>query len=322
MIAGEPLEKVPHNYHIHVALDSPFGYDLMYLPKAARIQSSQVSLNGRKYSSTLSANYGYARAVVAIFQTIYSCVTVYQARADQLTRYGYTAFGLTVTPYAVMSVVNMIGNLLTPDYPSLQVIGSDILDEACSRGGSHDGAIGRLQGDSFDCDRWTGFFERIDNSTRTYTMRFERSTGNMDEESLRAKVRIELKADNPCFPPQHQAVQKKFQIPLLRSRPTELFLYLIAMLIPIVIVGAISRFDPGTNPMDGAIWIPLWLTLGAPLGALAGFVLSFQDDGDFLGGRWKLLATVVLLPFVWLPGFCIVMVVQMLQEFGTCTRFN
>jgi hypothetical protein len=36
---------------------------------------------------------------------------------DQVQQYGYAAFGLTVVPYALMSIINLLGNLMLPGYP-------------------------------------------------------------------------------------------------------------------------------------------------------------------------------------------------------------
>jgi hypothetical protein len=36
----------------------------------------------------------------------------------------YAAFGLTLLPYLVMSVVNLVGNLVTPTYPTLYMVDS------------------------------------------------------------------------------------------------------------------------------------------------------------------------------------------------------
>jgi hypothetical protein len=41
--------------------------------------------------------------------------------------YGYAAFGLTVIPYAIMSIINLTANLLTPEYPTLFMVQSDAI---------------------------------------------------------------------------------------------------------------------------------------------------------------------------------------------------
>ena len=44
-----------------------------------------------------------ASAVVAIAQVIFSSITIYRARGDQIEKYGYAAYGLSAYPYALMS---------------------------------------------------------------------------------------------------------------------------------------------------------------------------------------------------------------------------
>lgn len=50
-------------------------------------------------------------------------------RLNQIQEYGYAAFGLTVAPYATMSFLNLLGNLLCPQYPTIFIVESRELDE-------------------------------------------------------------------------------------------------------------------------------------------------------------------------------------------------
>jgi hypothetical protein len=80
-------------------------------------------------------------------QVVYASVTLYRTRGDQLDRYGYAAFGLTVIPYIVMSMVNLLGNLLTPEYPNLYLVRSKEMTEAESQGGYFEATIGEVVDD-------------------------------------------------------------------------------------------------------------------------------------------------------------------------------
>ena len=64
----------------------------------------------------ISASFSTIKAVVAILQTLYASFTLYHTRGDQLAQFGYAAFGLTVTPFLVMSIINLAANLVTPEY--------------------------------------------------------------------------------------------------------------------------------------------------------------------------------------------------------------
>ena len=48
-------------------------------------------------------------------QAVWAIITLYRARADQIQEFGCAAFGLTVAPYAFMSVMNIIGSLLNQE---------------------------------------------------------------------------------------------------------------------------------------------------------------------------------------------------------------
>lgn len=96
----------------------------------------------------IGASYSVPKAVIAIAQLVYAIVTLYQSRGNQINTFGYSAFGLTVIPYALMSLVNLIGSLVTPDYPALYLVASDVMDEAIRRGACFDGVVGRLVPDT------------------------------------------------------------------------------------------------------------------------------------------------------------------------------
>jgi hypothetical protein len=70
-----------------------------------------------------------AKAVIAVFQTLYASFTLYETRGDQIKRYGYAAFGLTVTPYLVMSIINLVGNFLTPTFPSVYLVRDSVMQD-------------------------------------------------------------------------------------------------------------------------------------------------------------------------------------------------
>lgn len=48
----------------------------------------------------LSCSYNLVRVLASIIQLVFAVSTLYRTRGDQIERYGYAAFGLTVMPYA------------------------------------------------------------------------------------------------------------------------------------------------------------------------------------------------------------------------------
>lgn len=95
---------------------------------------------------TLSYSTNTLKCMAAIIQLVFACITLYQVRGDQITRFGYASFGLTVIPYAVMSLVNLTANIVTPDYPTLYVVHSEVLEEVEKRRGcKFDGTVGTFE---------------------------------------------------------------------------------------------------------------------------------------------------------------------------------
>jgi len=120
------------------------GYVLAHVPRDAKVVPGIQSKPDDWDRTTIHPNYSSLKALIALGQFFYAVITLYRALGPQIDRYGFVAPGLTVAPYAVMTLINLIGNILTPDYEALYMVGSDIMDEAMSRGSSFDGVVGRL----------------------------------------------------------------------------------------------------------------------------------------------------------------------------------
>jgi hypothetical protein len=160
---------------IHGQFTLPAEYKIIYVPSDAvirRQQSDDIEL--RPFLETagssldnnltfvtvlpsvtshafLSSNYNMLKSLVSLAQVIFAATTLYQTRGDQLIRYGYAAFGLTVTPYALMSVINLLGSLLCPEYPALYLVESEAMDDARRK---HGGVFtGTVKGLDIDMDK-------------------------------------------------------------------------------------------------------------------------------------------------------------------------
>ena len=68
-----------------------------------------------------------------MIQVIAAALTLYQIRGNQLPRFGYATFGLTVTPYRIMPFMNALADLLIPLYPTCYLVRSKEMDEAEGR---------------------------------------------------------------------------------------------------------------------------------------------------------------------------------------------
>lgn len=93
---------------------------------------------------TLSNNYNILKPGVSLGQAIFAAFTLYRTKGDQLNVYDYAAFGLTVAPYALMSIVNLLGSLSCPEDPALYLIDSEPMQEAQECGGFLDRTVVNL----------------------------------------------------------------------------------------------------------------------------------------------------------------------------------
>jgi len=123
------------------------GYQLIELPPGTCLkdyeggsnsgsdESSQTALMTPMVDEQLTSSFDRTSVLVGLVQLLFGLVTLYRARGDQIDLYGYAAFGLTVAPYAIVSVMNSAAALVTPQYPVLHLVHSPDMDEAARDGG-------------------------------------------------------------------------------------------------------------------------------------------------------------------------------------------
>ncbi|CAO2652276.1 Nn.00g005590.m01.CDS01 [Neocucurbitaria sp. VM-36] len=151
-----------HRRIIHGTHSLPEGYRFAIVPHDTQFTTTTTSNTTSPSSSPstspsspadsptieVSATYNLIKALIALAQSAYALSTLYRSRGDQISQFGYAAFGLTVAPYAVMSIMNLIGTLCRPEYPSLYMVESSVMDEARQRGAIFSGAVSRMKEDA------------------------------------------------------------------------------------------------------------------------------------------------------------------------------
>lgn len=105
-----------------------YGYDLALVPRNAMVD--KLKEYPHKDHPAIRYQRNMAKIVIAFCQLAYASTTLYQSRGHQIQVLGYTASGLTVAPYAVMSFINLVGALVCPDFGQVHLVHSSILDEA------------------------------------------------------------------------------------------------------------------------------------------------------------------------------------------------
>jgi hypothetical protein len=114
-------------------------YCLVPVPARAAVSAPAGRTDASHY--LLASSHNIPRMLISFIQALWAIVTLYRARGDQVDQFGYAAFGLTVAQYAFMSVINIIGNLLQPEYPSLFMIRTPLMNEAEKAGCYFEGEI-------------------------------------------------------------------------------------------------------------------------------------------------------------------------------------
>jgi hypothetical protein len=103
----------------------PPGYTLIKVPSDATFEDDSLKSDTSLPRTKLSCNYNFVKVLIALGQTLFAITTLYRTKGDQINRFGYAAFGLTVAPYAFMSVVNLFGHLMCPDYSKMYLVESE-----------------------------------------------------------------------------------------------------------------------------------------------------------------------------------------------------
>ena len=125
--------------------------------KTAEAEAKDAEYNVRKatasahkahisnYDLSVAGSQNLIKSFVALVQ-LFSIIRI--LRADPLNDYG--AYQLTLIPYALMSLVNVVSGFLSPSYPAVYMVDSTVMREAQKRGGKFDGVIGQLDEDEDD----------------------------------------------------------------------------------------------------------------------------------------------------------------------------
>ncbi len=265
--------------------------------------------------SQLSSSHNLAKGLVAVFQACYASFTLYQARGDQIQRYGYAAFGLTVTPYLIMSIVNLLSNVVTPDYPTMYLVESDIMEEAKKRGDCNfEGVVGKLLKERTPNKFCHKVQFDIDNDGKMTAVALEndpRSIKRPEEaEILSTKQRIDPWNAKVSFKPSRRPSR---MISRGDGLPSETYMketysgsgksYVIA-LIPLAVYGALSHFQPHQSNTSQRVLTMMWLVFG---------MLSNRVNKASLRSVIFIIAPAI-------GGF--VVVSQMILQYGSCVKLT
>ncbi|KAF6818871.1 nacht domain protein [Colletotrichum musicola] len=276
------------NRSIHGSYNIPPGYKLQQVKWDATFQkfdeeTPSPSLTDRQNDSSntgrndplpkeICCSYNFFQIAASLVQLVFAVMTLYRTRGNQIERYGYAAFGLTVVPYAWMSVINLLGNLLSPQYDTAFIVGSATLNGLRDRNEPRDRdvkwsvvecTVGILSETNDSTDQHAGNW--ITRFAQLIQRRFYSLRGSL--RLLRGLLRLfwypfllffklqRLFADVEHY---RGAITNDFEDDLM-------YMWTIS-LVPIAVVGGLSRFQPGDSATYQRVWTMLWLVSGQTVG--------------------------------------------------------
>ena len=339
--------------------DLAAGYGLSYIPSNVKVYPRQPSSesHGQLYrfnpfdttkETKIASTHDVPRILFSLVQTVSGGYAIYKARGSQIDRYGFAAFGLTVIPYMVVSIINFLGSLLTSEYETVYMVHSATMDEMIARGGHIDGAVGTLdipafevghrnsenwvepQGDIITFHKDGGLYCRRNEGPQQPILPYEPPL--MQKLSLKKRLLCGyywLRPPSSCDPPPAPKVpcitvpsQSPFTLlPEQKARPyldiLALLLLFIAIAAPYVAMGILSGFRANRSTSTQRNFVLIWLVAGQFQGYLVNHVERHMDK--------KTAFRRVFAVFVAYGSNCLcglVIVAQEMIEFGTCKSLD
>ena len=124
---------------IHGAAKPPSGYRLAVPTHKAYTEAIIHDYLPGSKDSRIHHPPGVTNMLLSIFQIIFASFSLGISTRHQIPRWGYASYGLSVFPYALMSIMNLFCAGLVGVYSSGQILRTPILEES---NGQYDGIIG------------------------------------------------------------------------------------------------------------------------------------------------------------------------------------
>lgn len=351
------------NVKIHGICQLAPGYALTYVPEDMKIYSgvkhrrtlSVSRLLGMDHTPDikLASTHDVPRILFSLLQTISGGYALFKARGSQIERFGFAAFGLTVLPYMMVSIVNLIGSLLTSEYEAIYMVHSPIMDEMLSRGGLCDGIVGTIERPSHQT------YVFIDGEEETVPcgskIRFSCQGAEMQCKELTEKgiqSTIHVSAGNHIEPPKevwlyeswfrkrreakvkapkepttnyHLCIPSQTSFTRLSRRWSQsclnilsIVLLVLALGTPYLIVGLLSKYKVGSHSSQNQRTFTVnWLVCGQFQGYAVSFIEAATSKRKIMRG--------LLFIFLSYGSYSImglVAVIQEMMEFGTCKALS
>lgn len=341
----------------------PPGYEYSLVPPNAALEPTTTDDSSGyvpRGHEIIQSSHSFGSPLIAVFQIIYAAVALYQSRGYQVQQYGYAAFGFTVLPYLVMSFVNFLGNLATPNYESLYLVHTEIMDEAIKRGGRFTDVVGDLPSDPVIADDvflMSGMIELNEenhyelNLSRVYklgeTEPLTEDFKSAEEDYIyKNKGLLDSSEGNgwpslifpDCYNFKVTYKRRSMNVHgrrLISFRPLILnFLGMVISAMPLLVIGVMSNFEAGESSLSQRIWVMAWLIVGITCTVDPYLLESLNDYRELLlqkkkGDSRRTIIRLKLFTFCLFFGLLtvlpigrMVVVGNMVVEYGICTDTN
>ncbi|KAL8348678.1 hypothetical protein RB598_001783 [Gaeumannomyces tritici] len=337
---------------VHGFYELPDGYELVVVQANATFDQDPVEPDGEQWNrglvwekmkralrsqrtTVISCSHNYIKSGISLAQLLFSLWTLYRTKLDQIDQFGYAAFGLTVAPYAWMSIINGLGNLFCPQYDCLYIAESQGLrdfaewrDDAARTAEERErfrveGVVGTLDKKT---DDYLQAYHRERLRLRTL-LHFQRNADLTGWEDLMLIVQYHIAREVGSVVSPEEEIPRLETKHLWRQIKAQILSTLLSFLaagVPLAIVGAMSSFRPGRSTGEERGWTMAWLALGvlgqqlnAPAVLIEGRPIVNKAREATRYHRRLLYLLVVLVTGVPCIGG-MVMVVRMIQKFGVC----
>jgi hypothetical protein len=301
----------------------------------------EPNLSTDKKDYRLVKTFSLPKTLIGLVQVIYAAVTLYKTRQSEISRFGYAAYGFTVLPYLIMSIVNFIGSILTPEFEKVYLVSSPVLAEAKNRKGHFSGVVGKIVPELQSSNEKVQKFEVVSAEKDLFRVRIISD----DTSELNDGENEGMPSPFTEDPPHNEARETELLLTPMQP-PTSSFLNkldaevagfneetpfkisgsaswdigwsfvwslcwtTILISFPIAVIGGLTRFHPAESTHAQRVWLMCWLLLGNLGSAIANPFAGLHIYAQ-LG---------LLIVFIAPAIGGMVVVAQELMATGSCSR--
>lgn len=226
----------------------PPGYFLVTVPGDATFQNDQAwtpwkipfqHKPDRITMGSIAASNNIPQAVAAVIQAVFATITLYLSYGHQIDRFGYAAFGLTVVPYVVMSVLNLVANVVCPTYAAMYLVSNKTLRD--------------LQANSPD----NGL--EVDSVVGTLS--------DTSDEKMRKTLLQSQSASGPeSYGVDLSQLKFRHEYGIFQT-----WSFLVIVGVDLGIIGGLSKFKSNASTISERIWTMTWLAFGVMIGWMTAY---------------------------------------------------